>query len=375
MDKCYICVKNILTHARKVTCCICQKIFHVKCISLSPEYMISIQDNSESWYCTYCIQTVFPFNNIEDDIDFLAEIEQSSSADKSLMYLSDKLLIPFELNDKDHSSILSETDPDLHYFNSFNQLGHNCNYFLQSKFNTLIQESNIASDVFSVCHINIRSLKKNLTEFESYLDMLSHKFTIIGFTETWLSDADSELYGPNGYHFIGKHRNSRGGGVAVCVQSHLHYFERPDISTIESDMETVFIEISKDQLQIDKNILIGVIYRPPATDVRSFNDKLNVYLDKIRKENKICYLLGDFNINLLNHDTHNLTGEFYDLMTSNSFLPLITRPTRVTATSATLIDNIFSNYLENCSHWMQGLMVTYISDHYPIFHVNRRVKA
>ena len=88
--------------------------------------------------------------------------------------------------------------------------------------------------------------------------MLSHKFTIIGFTETWLSDADSELYGPNGYHFIGKHRNSRGGGVAVGVQSHLHYFERPDISTIESYMETGFIEISKDQLQIDKNILIEV---------------------------------------------------------------------------------------------------------------------
>ena len=96
----------------------------------------------------YCIQTVFPFNNIEDDIDFLAEIEQSSSPEKSLMYLSDKSSIPFELNDKDHSSILNETDPDLHYFNSFNQLGNNCNYYLQSKFNTLIQESNIASDVF-----------------------------------------------------------------------------------------------------------------------------------------------------------------------------------------------------------------------------------
>ena len=80
-------------------------------------------------------------------------------------------------------------------------------------------------------------------------------------------------------------------------------------------------------------------------------------------------------IQYANHDTQNLTGEFYDLMTSNSFLPLITRPTRVTATSATLIDNIFSNYLENCSHSMQGLMITDISDHYPIFHVNRQVKA
>ena len=82
-------------------------------------------------------------------------------------------------------------------------------------------------------------------------------------------------------------------------------------------METVFIEFSKDQLQINKNILITVIYRPPARYVRSFNVKLNIIL--VRKENKICYLLGDFNMNLLNNDTHNLTGEIYYLMTSNSF--------------------------------------------------------
>ena len=170
-----------------------------------------------------------------------------------------------------------------------------------------MEESNITNEEFSLCHINIRSLRKNLTEFEIYLQMLSHKFTIIGLTETWLDEADSELYRPNGYHFIGKHRNSRGGGVAVCVQNHLSYFGRPDISILESDMESVFIEISKDQLQVNKNIMIGVIYRPPATDVRSFNMNLNVYLDKIGKENKICYLLGDFNINLLNHNAHNLT--------------------------------------------------------------------
>ena len=104
--------------------------------------------------------------------------------------------------------------------------------------------------------------------------MLSHKFTIIGFTETWVNEADFELYGRNGYHFIGKHRNSRGGVVAVCVQHHLGYFERPDISILESDTESIFIEISKDQFQVNKNILIGVIDRPPATNVRSFNNNV-----------------------------------------------------------------------------------------------------
>ena len=41
--------------------------------------------------------------------------------------------------------------------------------------------------------------------------------------------------------------------------------DRPDISILDCDVESVFIEISKDQLQVNKNILIEVIQRRPAT--------------------------------------------------------------------------------------------------------------
>ena len=34
---------------------------------------------------------------------------------------------------------------------------------------------------------------------------------------------------------------------------------------------------------------------------------------------------------------------FYDMLTTNSLLPNITYPTRITRTTATLIDTIFSN--------------------------------
>ena len=64
-------------------------------------------------------------------------------------------------------------------------------------------------------------------------------------------------------------------------------------------------------------------------------------LSKTKRENKQVYIMGDFNINLLNSEKHNLTSEFLQLMYSNSYLPLINKPTRVTATTATLIDNIF----------------------------------
>ena len=47
------------------------------------------------------------------------------------------------------------------------------------------------------------------------------------------------------------------------------------------------------------------------------------------------------------------------------FFPLITRPTRITSNTATLIDNIFTNNLNNLS--VSGLMFCAISDDLPIF--------
>ena len=64
----------------------------------------------------------------------------------------------------------------------------------------------------------------------------------------------------------------------------------------------------------------------------------------------------------MNYDTHSFTC---------AFLPLLTRPTRVTATSATLIDIIFTNNFKNFRYSFQGLLVTDISDHYPVFYINR----
>ena len=74
---------------------------------------------------------------------------------------------------------------------------------------------------------------------------------------------------------------------------------------------------------------------------------------------------GYFNLNLMNHQSHSVTGEFLDALYSNMFFPLITRPTRITSHSATLIDNIFVNQFFARSR--SGLFFTDISDHLPIF--------
>ena len=85
--------------------------------------------------------------------------------------------------------------------------------------------------------------------------------------------------------------------------------------------------------------------------------------------------MGDYNIDLLKYDTHRLTAEFVDLMFANSFVPTINRPTRVTETSGTVIDNIFTNCYDINSKTVQGILTTDISDHYAVFHVNNRIKS
>ena len=75
--------------------------------------------------------------------------------------------------------------------------------------------------------------------------------------------------------------------------------------------------------------------------------------------------MGDFNINLINVDKHIGTHDFLDIIYENTLFPAITKPTRVTINSATLIDNIFIP-IEN-EETLQGILYTDISDHFPVF--------
>ena len=120
----------------------------------------------------------------------------------------------------------------------------------------------------------------------------------------------------------------------------ISFIKHDDLSMFDEYIECVSVEVEKRVLKTSKNVVISMIYRPPNTDVRIFIDKMNILLDTIMKEHKLCNLLGDYNLNILNYDTHDTTAEFIDILYSHAILPLINRPTRVTQSSATAIDNI-----------------------------------
>ena len=56
-----------------------------------------------------------------------------------------------------------------------------------------------------------------------------------------------------------------------------------------------------------------------------------------------AYLMGDFNVDLLKIGTQGPTSDYFGEFTSGGFYPLVSLPTRLTDTTATLIDNIWTN--------------------------------
>ena len=118
---------------------------------------------------------------------------------------------------------------------------------------------------------------------------------------------------------------------------------------------------------------MGVVYRPPITDIDMFNDQLSDILTQINTEKKTCFCVGDYNIDLLNCSLHSPSQSFIDNMFTNYFIPLINKITRVTNRSATLIDNIFRNNNNVSDRSIQGIPYTDISDHFPVFYINNSI--
>ena len=81
----------------------------------------------------------------------------------------------------------------------------------------------------------------------------------------------------------------------------------------------------------------------------------------IHLKKKDILLLGDFTLNLLNYNEHNQTNEFLDSLASNSFIPLILQPTRITSHCNILI--------ENDLRIVSGNLTVTISDHLPQFSI------
>ena len=102
-------------------------------------------------------------------------------------------------------------------------------------------------------------------------------------------------------------------------------------------------------------------------DTDLFVDKLSEITSKISAENKDAYIMGDFNIDL-KYGTHQKTNDLTNSMITKGYLPLITKPTRITNHSATLIDHIYSN--TTSQNYTSGIIISDLADHFGTFYIS-----
>ncbi|XP_021350920.1 uncharacterized protein LOC110462782 [Mizuhopecten yessoensis] len=183
-----------------------------------------------------------------------------------------------------------------------------------------------------ISHLNIRSLRNKTDIVETELN----KSDIICLTETHLTPEipNTELiipcYSENLYRLDRK--TGPGGGVLIYHKNNIFTKRRHDLEHDEVEMIWVEIHIESHKF------LLACLYRPESP-VRYW-EILDSVIEKAVNTNLDIVITGDININMLNLQPHSHLGR---LITKFNLSNFITDPTRITPTSSTSIDIVFSN--------------------------------
>ena len=123
--------------------------------------------------------------------------------------------------------------------------------------------------MLSLFHVDIRCLSKHIDEFEIVLHASKIIFDFIGVSETkQLINKDFiSNVGIEGYQMYFQPSESASDGVAIYVINKLDNFRKDDLSVIEDDFESLWIQIKNNK---GKNIMCGCIYRHSNRDPNNF---------------------------------------------------------------------------------------------------------
>ena len=205
-----------------------------------------------------------------------------------------------------------EADPDLMFINP------QSDYYSISKMNNVLISRQ--GKGISLLHCNIRSLTKNLNLLNDMLYSLDSGLDVIAITETRLnpnSISNTELLNYNLFHVDSP---TLAGGVAIYANKALKTIPRPDLKIDLPLVESCWIEI--DPCNNNRYILIGCIYRHPSAGMDEFTVKLEELIKESNLNKYDTYILGDMNIDLLKHHTHQQTGQCIDMLYSYDLLPI-----------------------------------------------------
>ena len=115
-------------------------------------------------------------------------------------------------------------------------------------------------------------------------------------------------------------------------------------------------------LGVQRSVVIAVVYSHPRTDANASTETLNNKLGEIDCKKNDFYLIGNINLNISKNDCSLSAISYLSMLESNDVFQLITKPTRVTKNSASLINHIFISALSNSI--FPGMILNDINDYF-----------
>nr|XP_039254392.1 uncharacterized protein LOC120331388 [Styela clava] len=250
---------------------------------------------------------------------------------------------------------------DTSYFNYINVKPCMSLETVDSVLNNL-KTPNSSNHQFTLAHFNIRSLQKHIDELSDIIVDLDSFPSVIAISETKLKSDPVVNISIRGYNFLHTPTKTNAGGVGLYFKSNLNPSLVNKYMLGITSCEDLWVEIPISSGKFS-SIIVGVVYRHPGSNESDFMNALSLTLYNLAIDKKKFVILGDININLFS--CSKFTKDFLDMLRSHATIPLITHPTRITSSSSTLIDHIYSNISEKSVSsvvWQNCL-----TDHYPIF--------
>ena len=372
---CSVCDKQNKIISKSVPCYNCFSPIHKKCSQLKATEVLDLFKRKTEWECPFCMQQKFPFHLVNDKVlvkeSFNSNFNCKCKTTSDYCLGNSKYIFKYkkDCTNKD-TSFANTVDINDQILNDFT-INPNFKYYQNHEFHKLTKNLNSQNN-FSVFHTNICSLQGNFDNLQILTTNLDFKFDVIAVSETWTPESRNNTWKPDtleGYqNFCGVKGKTLKSGCGFFIKNEIKYKIRNDLNISFADDENEFqffwIEIINDK---NPNIILGVCYRHPKKNSNNiFIEKLKIILQRIKNNNKIVVITGDFNYDILKYEHNNIINDFINLMYSHFLHPCILEPTRIVSHNRpSLLDNIFINIHNKIIH--SGNLLDKISDHMPNF--------
>ena len=174
---CRICTKNVHGKDKAVQCDLCELWIHIECNKLNHLDYRYLQNCDESWYYIDCCSTIFPFNSLPNNKNFVGcstntdnniiqrrDLEHDHDSSLSLKLSSNLELLENEFN---NATPENSNEPEQIFSSKY--------YDTEEMHNIDIPHKNKSLSLF---HINACSLNKNFDDLQHLVSCTKTKFHI-----------------------------------------------------------------------------------------------------------------------------------------------------------------------------------------------------